>query len=73
MDKCGVAIGLLGGLDALSQRALREHPDRFRPSIHVDPNDITGSVREIRKAHDDFGIKAVQSFPAGCCRDCSRN
>ena len=66
MDKCGVAIGLLGGLDALSQRALREHPDRFRPSIHVDPNDITGSVRQIRQAYDEFGIKAVQSFPAGC-------
>jgi predicted TIM-barrel fold metal-dependent hydrolase len=66
MDKCGVAIGLLGGLDELSRRALREHPDRFRPSIHVDPNDITGSVREIRDAHDEFGIKAVQSFPAGC-------
>ena len=66
MDKCGVAIGLLGGLDELSRRALREHPDRFRPSIHVDPNDITGSVREIRHAHDEFGIKAVQSFPAGC-------
>jgi predicted TIM-barrel fold metal-dependent hydrolase len=66
MDKCGVAIGLLGGLDKLSKRALSEHPDRFRPSIHVDPNDITGSVREIRQANDEFGIKAVQSFPAGC-------
>ena len=66
MDKSGVAIGLLGGLDQLSRRALREYPDRFRPSIHVDPNDITGSVREIRTAHDEFGIKAVQSFPAGC-------
>jgi predicted TIM-barrel fold metal-dependent hydrolase len=66
MDKCGVAIGLLGGLDETSRRALREHPDRFRASIHVDPNDITGSVRQIRRAHDEFGIKAVQSFPAGC-------
>jgi predicted TIM-barrel fold metal-dependent hydrolase len=66
MDKYGVAIGLLGGLDELSKKALREHPGRFRPSIHVDPNDITGSVREIRQAHAEFGIKAVQSFPAGC-------
>jgi len=66
MDKCGVAIGLLGGLDETSKRALREYPDRFRASIHVDPNDITGSVRQIRRAHDEFGIKAVQSFPAGC-------
>jgi predicted TIM-barrel fold metal-dependent hydrolase len=66
MDKCGVAIGLLGGLDETSRRALREHPDRFRAGIHVDPNDITGSVRQIRRAHDEFNIKAVQSFPAGC-------
>jgi uncharacterized protein len=66
MDKAGIAIGLLGGLDGLSRRALAEHPDRFRPSIHVDPNNITGSVREIRQAHEEFGIKAVQSFPAGC-------
>jgi hypothetical protein len=66
MDKCGIAIGLLGGVDELSRRAVREHPDRFRVSIHVDPNDITGSVRQIRAAHDEFGIKAVQSFPAGC-------
>jgi predicted TIM-barrel fold metal-dependent hydrolase len=66
MDKCGVAIGLLGGLDETSRRALREYPDRFRASMHVDPNDITGSVRQIRRAHDEFGIKAVQSFPAGC-------
>jgi uncharacterized protein len=66
MDKCGVAIGLLGGLDEVSRRALREYPDRFRASIHVDPNDITGSVRQIRQAFDEFDIKAVQSFPAGC-------
>jgi predicted TIM-barrel fold metal-dependent hydrolase len=66
MDKCGVAIGLLGGLDAVSRRALRDYPDRFRASIHVDPNDITGSVRQIRQAHEEFDIKAVQSFPAGC-------
>ena len=66
MDKCGVEIGLLGGIDRMSVRAAAEHPDRFRLSIHVDPNDITGSVREIREAHKEFGIKAVQSFPAGC-------
>ena len=66
MDKVGVAIGLLGGLDETSRRAVRDYPDRFRPSIHVDPNDITASVRQIRKAYDEHQIVAVQSFPAGC-------
>jgi hypothetical protein len=66
MDRCGVAMGLIGVEGDVAQRALREHPDRFAPSVHVDPNDVTGAVRAIRKAHDDWGIKAVQSFPAGC-------
>jgi predicted TIM-barrel fold metal-dependent hydrolase len=70
MDKAGVAIGLLGGLDGLSRRALAEHPDRFRPSIHVDPNDITGSVREIRQAHEEFGIRRSSRFRPAVFRKC---
>jgi uncharacterized protein len=66
MDHCGVATGLIGTSDEVAQRALREHPDRFVGQVHVDPNYITGAVRQIRRAHDEFGIVAVQSFPAGC-------
>ena len=66
MDHCGVAIGLVAAHGETAQRALKEHPDRFRPSLEVDPNDITGAVRAIREAHDDLGIVAVSSFPAGC-------
>ena len=65
MDTYGVAIGLIG-CDEMSKRAIARYPGRFAPSVHVDPNDITGAVRQIRAAHDDVGIKAVQSFPAGC-------
>ena len=65
MDKYNIAIGLIGN-DDIARRALKNYPDRFRPSVHVDPNDITGSVRAIRAAHDELGIKAVQAFPAGC-------
>jgi uncharacterized protein len=66
MDRHGVAIGLVGIGGKVAARALKEHPDRFRASIEVDPNDITGAVRRIRQAHADDGVKAVSSFPAGC-------
>jgi len=65
MDKYGVQIGLIG-TEGVAVRALREYPDRFVGSVSVDPNDITAAVRKIRRAHDEFDIKAVQTFPAGC-------
>src|SRR3954471_9675703 len=50
MDRCGVAIGVVGGVGGtVTDRALKEHPDRFRASTEIDPNDITGAVRKIRK------------------------
>ena len=67
MDACGVAVGMLGTpYREVAARALREHPDRFVASLAVDPNDITGAVRQIRRAKDEWDIKAVTSFPAGC-------
>ena len=67
MDHCGVAIGMIGSpYGSLSQRALREYPDRFVASLEVDPNDITGAVRKIRDAKAEWDIKAVTSFPSGC-------
>lgn len=67
MDRCGVAIGMLGNPnDEVATRAMREHPDRFVASLEIDPNDITGEVRRIRAAKDEFDIKAVTTFPAGC-------
>ena len=33
-----------------TDRALKEHPDRFIGSLEIDPNDITGAVRKIRAA-----------------------
>jgi predicted TIM-barrel fold metal-dependent hydrolase len=66
MDRYGIAIGLVGLGGERTARALKEYPDRFAASLEVDPNDITGSVRNIRQAQDDHGIKAVTTFPAGC-------
>jgi uncharacterized protein len=59
-------MGLVGmGSDA-AQRALRDHPDRFAASLEIDPNEITKTVRRIRTAHEEHGIKAVTTFPSGC-------
>ncbi len=67
MDYCGVAAGLIGNPSSpVCQRALKEHPGRFFASLDVDPNDITGTVRKIRRAKDEWDIKAVSTFPAGC-------
>jgi predicted TIM-barrel fold metal-dependent hydrolase len=67
MDRCGVAIGMIGSpYGELAQRAVKEHPDRFVTSLSIDPNDITGAVRQIRQAKDEYDIKCVTSFPAGC-------
>lgn len=66
MDRHGVAVGLVGLRGEVVRRALADHPDRFRATLEVDPNDITAAVRAIRAAHDEHGIVAVTSFPAGC-------
>jgi len=66
MDKYGIDVGLVGIGADVTKRALRDHPDRFAASVEVDPNEITKAVRRIREAHDEYGIKAVTSFPAGC-------
>jgi predicted TIM-barrel fold metal-dependent hydrolase len=66
MDKYGIAVGLIGIGPKAATRALADHPDRFVPSLEVDPNDIGGAVRKIREAREEHGIKAVSTFPAGC-------
>ncbi len=66
MDRHGIAVGLVGVGSDSARRALAEHPGRFAGVLEVDPNDITGAVRAVRRAHDEQGIRAVSSFPAGC-------
>jgi uncharacterized protein len=65
MDRWGVAAGLFG-LSENSIEARRRYPNRVFFSTEIDPNDITGAVRKVRQAHEEHGIKAVTTFPAGC-------
>ena len=48
------------------RRAAREHPDRFLPSLEVDPRRGMDEVRRIKSFHDEFGLVSVSTFPAGC-------
>ena len=69
MDRYGVERGLINvGSEVRDEprRAIREHPDRFLGLVDVDPRDGMDAVRKIRRYHDEYGIVAVSSFPAGC-------
>jgi predicted TIM-barrel fold metal-dependent hydrolase len=66
MDKYGIEIAMIGVGDGAAQRALKLHPDRFAPSGSIaDPNDVTGTVRQMRREYEEFGIRAVGAFPSG--------
>jgi predicted TIM-barrel fold metal-dependent hydrolase len=69
IDKAMVGVGLgdpsrnrgAGDMDAVTK-----HPDRFIPSLNVDPNHGMDGVRDLVKAYETIGIKAATAFPAGC-------
>ena len=66
MDRHGVSVGFVGLGGKTARRALKEHPDRFRATLEIDPNNIGDALRRIRAAHEEHRIAAVTSFPAGC-------
>jgi predicted TIM-barrel fold metal-dependent hydrolase len=65
MDKCGVEMGLFGAGD-VALEARKRHPGRVFCSLEVDPNDVMGSLRRMRKAKEKYDLKAVTVFPSGC-------
>jgi uncharacterized protein len=66
MDRCGIAVGFVGLGNEATISAIERFPERFKPTLEVDPNNIGSTVRSIRRAHEEFDIKAVTTFPAGC-------
>ncbi len=68
MDRHGVERAMIGvGQSRESQRALREHPDRFFGSFEVNPNLGMEGVRALVGAVEEWGVKAATVFPAGLC------
>jgi hypothetical protein len=69
MDRYGIERAMTGvTLDepgANNNLAVKQHPDRFIASVGCDPNRGVEGVRDIVRAHEEFGIRAVSAFPAG--------
>jgi predicted TIM-barrel fold metal-dependent hydrolase len=69
MNKVGIERAMIGvdAKNTRAQRALKEHPDRFFGSYHVNPNLGMEGVRDLVHAYETWGIKAASAFPAGNC------
>ena len=69
MDRYGIERAMTGvTLDdpgANNNVAVKKHPDRFIASVGCDPNRGMEGVRDIVRAHEEFGIRSVSAFPAG--------
>lgn len=65
MDEYGIVTGLVSISTETARLAVRKHPERFVASLAAAGNDIMGTVRTIRRSADEFGIRAVTTFPAG--------
>jgi hypothetical protein len=66
MDRWGVEKGLFAANREQALEAAKRYPGRVYTSLEVDPNDVMGSVRKIRKAVEKYDLKAVTVFPSGC-------
>jgi len=65
MDQFGIQVGMVSMTDPRTPQALRDHPDRFIGSLAVDGNRGMDQIREIVAMHEEHGIRAVTTFPAG--------
>jgi predicted TIM-barrel fold metal-dependent hydrolase len=67
MDRFGVTKAFIGVHpdNDVALRAVREHPDRFVATINVDPNAGMDGVRALRRAVEEFGVKAAAALPVG--------
>ena len=66
MDTHGISTFVVGiHENEHSQRAVREHPDRFVPLVNVDPNTGMGALRDLDAAVEEWDLRAVHVWGAG--------
>ncbi len=67
MDRFGIERGMIPvrASGDLRTDAIRRHPDRLFGSGEADPTAGAAGVEQLRRLHDEIGIKAAASFPAG--------
>jgi predicted TIM-barrel fold metal-dependent hydrolase len=66
MDHFGIERSMIGIEGEPGVRAMQQFPERFIASCSADANNGVDEVRKIRRLYEEFGLKAVGTFPAGC-------
>ncbi len=67
MDRWGIERGMVGVVKPgdHGDQALKRYPDRFIPSASADPNDGMEGIRNLVRAYETWGVRALGVFPAG--------
>ncbi len=65
MDRFGVEIGLIGVGGEVTNKALKDHPDRFVGQGNVDPNRGMEGIRDMVRQYEEFGVSSFGAFNAG--------
>lgn len=66
MDRWGITVAMVSvGKGDHGDIAVGRYPDRFVGSYAPDPNEGVDAVRNLRRAYEEFGIRAATFFPAG--------
>jgi predicted TIM-barrel fold metal-dependent hydrolase len=65
MDRFGVEIGLIGAGGDISQKAIKDHPDRFVAQGSVDPNRGMEGIRDMVRQYEEYGVRSFGAFNAG--------
>ena len=66
MDHFGIERSMIGIEGEPGVRAMQQFPERFIASCSADANNGVDEVRKIRRLYEEFDLKAVGIFPAGC-------
>ena len=66
MDKFHINMAMVGFHESseVKIKARKDHPDRFFFDMPVNPN-IENEAQNIKRIHDEYGIKAVSAFQSG--------
>jgi hypothetical protein len=69
MDRHNIELALCGFDHRWEKGDFRrhKHAGRFILDVPVDPNQGMDSVRRLKQAHKEFGIKSASVFPCGLC------
>ncbi len=65
MDRFNIEVGVIGVGDEVSQKALKDHPDRFVGQGFVDPNKGMEGIRTMVRQYEQYGVRSFTAFNAG--------